>query len=367
MVTVVLFFLLSTFILIVEDHFFIRFSSGTHKVHFLGMLPFIFLLIFTRNNPDYAVYESVFNNGGGPFSEAKGFVFFSNIVKEMGFNSYEAFLLIIGFILVLLVCSWNRNLENVHYAIFFYSLFVMYYDVIQIRNCIATFFVLSILIILLNMKIDIVKVLLIILFSIIAISFHPVAVLQLVLLAFVIICPPQKQYTINLKTIILVVGGTISVFAAGRQILSVLGSKIPFFWKISLYLTSSLDYKSCAIWLFSSVTMVSIIYKYGVKEILSNRNCETKLSDDTKDLMYKVSILFRLALFSVVLSPLTLIMDEIVRIYRFLFFVIFILYAVIRHKINRGNKEIIFLTICAVNIAFMLMWCIRGTNFDMFW
>lgn len=359
MITVTIVLILSALLFQIAGYnVILAWNSYKYKPKTVGMIFFLILFVYTIHNPDYKVYELVYLNGSGPFQqESIGFSFFSELSKKIGIHTYQGFLFLIALFIWILIHSWAKKLNDVHYVVFFYSLFIMYYDVIQIRNAISTFCIISILLLYLYAKKNIITIVLIFLLISIAIIFHPISVLQVLLIICAIFNQAKNKFSFSFFKFGMMF---MLVLFLSKSSLTWLGSNFIYFRKISLYMTYSLDWKSFIIWLSSSLVMLYALYQYGVKSLLVSKCVMPEFKK-------KLSLLFTLSLFSIVISPLTLYMDEIARIYRFFFLIMFLIFSMIRKKINSRNRKIIFNTIVIINLAFLTMWMIRGINFDNYW
>lgn len=325
------------------------------ELKFLFWFIIALLFIFTVNNPDYKVYEAAFYTGWGPFHEAVGFEYLAKILKDIGLNNYKYFLLIISLLVLFVFHRWEKYTGNIHIVIYLYSLFIMYYDIIQIRNAIAAFLlVFSLLMVIQNKSLFWIFVSIVIAFC-----FHVMAVLPGVLVLYLYFVKPSKTYKISKKELLFFIFSGIVNIIYGRNIFSQIGTRYPVFEKINFYLTTQSDMYSFFIWTSSSLLMIFMLWEYGVKNILNSPASEEKKR--------AVNILFRFSLFSLVLSGMTIYMDEIVRIYRLFFLTMFFLYVVMRSELKSKNRRWIFQAMAAVNIIFMCVWMYRGIDIDSFW
>lgn len=236
-------------------------------------------------------------------------------------------------------------------------LFIVYYDIVQIRNTIIAFLTVYSLLLFIQGKNKLVALIP----CIIAPLFHIMAAFTGLIVIYIFLKKPKKNYSLSRNEIIIYVFmGIIACF--GKGIINFLILVIPQMRKASLYMTSSIDLKSFAIWSLASFMQIFVLWNYGVRYVVSKNNDYTSI--ETKR---AVNILFRFALFSIPFSAITLWMDEVVRIFRLFFLVMFFLYAIMRDEIKPRNRRIIFGFLAAVNIIFMLVWLIRGINPDVYW
>lgn len=349
MITVVSIYALNTMLLFVQEH--------KKILKRCALIFFLLMIAFTGHNYDFKAYEAVFQGQIGSFREAVGMLCFFRVMRSFGITNYRIVLVIIGGFVWFVFNRWSKYTKNIHYVIYLYMLFIAFYDIVQIRNTIIAFLTVYSLLLFLQGRNKIIA-----LFPcFIAPMFHIMAAFTVIFVIYIFWKNPRKDYGLSrTETLIFIATGIVASF--GKGIINYLILFIPQLRKAEIYMTDGLDLKSFIIWLGGSSIQIFALWNYGVRHVLWRGNNITSIKTKRA-----VNLLFRLALFSIPMTGITLWMDEVVRIFRLFFLVMFFLYAVMRDELNRRNRQIIFGTLSAVNMIYMMAWIVRGINVDAYW
>lgn len=321
-----------------------------------AILFILVLLIFSGNNVDYQAYNNAFQGKPSPFEEAIGYLWIFRIFNSIGLTNYRYVLVLVGALIAFTFYKWGKYNQNTYYVVYLYMLFLLYYDVIQVRNTIIAFLTAFSFLLFIKGKKIIALVPLII-----APLFHIMAVFTDAIVLYIYFKKPRKDWCLsNIETLIYIAIGIMALF--GRNIVNYLIYNIPQLYKARIYMASAVDYKSFVIWFTSGIIMVFTLWNYGVRYVLSKNNNKTSVEKKRS-----INFLFRFSMFCIPFSMVTLWMDEVVRIFRLFFLMMFFLYAEMRDEIRPRNRQIIFAVMAFVNIAFMVVWMIRGIRPDHFW
>ncbi len=321
---------------------------------YIVLLIEIFLLIFTVNNPDRLTYENAYYTGYGPFYE-QGFYYIKDILGFFGINNYNFFLFLIAIFIIFVFYKWKKIIPNIYTVIFLYSLFCMYYDVIQIRYTIAQFLIVLALYFLIQEK----KILCL-LICFIAPQFHRMSLLLVLILLYLLIMPPKKEYSLSyLELLVLSIFGFMSIFLS-KPLINFISSYIPFLRRISSYMINYTSFDSLLIWAGYLLLVIIILYYFAVKKILNIAN---------KNIILKrqVNTMYRFIFWGIAVMGLLIYMNEFNRAYRTFYLVAYLLYGKVRNQISKKNRIIIYLLLCLINIIFMFVAMSRGLLFDLYW
>ena len=251
---------------------------------------------------------------------------------------------------------WGKEIKHINYVIFLYSLFIMYYDCIQIRNTIAVFLI---LIALYLSAFD--RKILGIIFCIIAVFFHRFAILMGMIVLYTVIIKPNKKYKIQRNEILFITIAGCAISILGMPIILFVSEKISLVARLKFYISSTLSIDSFIIWAGPAIVYLIIMWYLGIRKI--NKE-DSGISIQKRKL---INILFRYSLFSVATSGFLLYLNEFNRLYRMFYLVLFLLFGIIETELSRKNRWLLFCMMSAVNIVFMGVAMLRGINFDLFW
>ena len=332
----------------------VRFRERGVDFRWLMLVPFVILLLFSANNPDYQVYKESFETGYGPYYET-GIRIIADILGKLRLNDYRVFLLLVASLVYFVFRLWNRKIENIGMVVLLYSLFIMYYDVIQIRFTIAMMFVLLSLYYTIDKKWAPAF-----LFAAASVFFHRLAALPCLILFYLFVIRPRKDYSLSGKEakLLIVVGLLGSVFS--RKAVELIAGRSAFFSRITLYITNNVGYDSLVIWVGYEVFLIAAIYWLGLKAVIQ----DPEVDDGTK----AVSInLFRFMLFGITVSGFMLYVEEFNRMYRLFYLAGYLLFAYIEKFMKGTDRLLLFWAIIVVSILFMMVAMLRGINFDLYW
>lgn len=347
-----------TYLLIVCFSIFLfikQYEKQNNGLNYLLLLVEAVFLIFSINNSDYSSYYDIYS-GRVNIPIEKGFKATSVFLRGIGLESYTYFLILVMLLIAFVFWKWGKLIPNINYVLFFYALFLMYYDCIQIRNTIATFLILYAMYLSLHDKIAPALVV-----CLAAVFFHRLGFLLALILIYIMIFKPRKGYEISKLEIALhvFVGAFVVVF--GRKILLFLAGKGGIFFKLYDYLAETAGFDSLIIWAGSTTGMLILLWYFGVRKVLSSDN--TSVPEIRKK---AVNYLFRYCLFNISCSGFLLFLIEFNRIYRLFELMLFMIFALIQSEMSWKSKRVIFFVFFAVNVIFMLVAIPRGVNLDTF-
>lgn len=315
------------------------------------------LMILTVRNPDYEIYKTAFYYKDGPFFET-GINLVSDFLKIFGVNNFSFFLLLINVLILFVFSKWGQYIKNINHVIILYSLFIMYYDCIQIRNTIASFIIIFALYVGINGKRAIA-----IFLCFISLLFHRFSLLTGSILIYTLFIKPNKTYKIKKWEIYILLSIGIMASIFGNVIISLVLNEIPFLGRISFYLTNKVKFDSFIIWGGSATFLTIILWFFGVRYIL-NSPYRNQIPIERRKV---VNILFRYSLFSLFCAGILLYLDEVNRLYRLFYLIQFFLYGTIELYIPRKNRVIIVSSFIFIHVVFMGVAMSRGLNFDIYW
>ena len=320
----------------------------------LMLIPFAVLLIYTVNNPDYQVYKQSFETGDGPYYET-GIRIIADILRIIRLNDYRVFLLLTALLVCFAFRLWSRKVPNVGIVILLYSLFIMYYDVIQIRFSIA----MMLLLISLYYSIDH-KWIPAVFFALASVFFHRLAVLPCLIILYISLVHPRKDYLLSGKetSTLVIVGLYGGLFS--RKLVDLIASKWSFFSRITFYMTKDVGYDSLIIWVGYEIFLIVSIYFLGYRSIIEDPWVDIKTKES-------VNKLFRFMLFGITISGFMLFVEEFNRMYRLFYLVGYLLFAIMEKHMNKTNRIVLLWTMVAVSVLFMMVAMMRGINFDLYW
>ncbi len=325
------------------------------NINYFLLISELILLVFTVNNPDYQTYKVAYTQGMGPFYET-GILIVSDLLRKVGIVQYSSFLFLVFGLILLTFQIWGKEIKHINYVIFLYSLFIMYYDCIQIRNTIAVFLI---LIALYLSAFD--RKILGIIFCIIAVFFHRFAILMGMIVLYTVIIKPNKKYKIQRNEILFITIAGCAISILGMPIILFVSEKISLVARLKFYISSTLSIDSFIIWAGPAIVYLIIMWYLGIRKI--NKE-DSGISIQKRKL---INILFRYSLFSVATSGFLLYLNEFNRLYRMFYLVLFLLFGIIETELSRKNRWLLFCMMSAVNIVFMGVAMLRGINFDLFW
>ena len=312
-------------------------------------------LIFSKNNSDYSTYLMIYN-GEMKLPFEIGIKTISDILHGIGLESYTYFLILVMALIAFVFWKWGKIIPYINYVLFFYALFIMYYDCIQIRNTIATFLILYAMYLSLHDK-----KLQAIVMCIIAVFFHRLAFLMALLLMYVVFVKPRKDYEISKWEIGLHVFVGIFIAAFGKPILLFLASKSILFVKVYDYLAVSTGYDSLIIWAGSTAFIMLLLWYFGARNTLSKDN------KSVPEIRKKaVNYLLRYSLFGISCSGFLLFVNEFNRTYRLFDLMLFMVFGLVTSEMSWKSKRAVFIISSAINVIFMLVALPRGVDLDTF-
>lgn len=354
MITYILCFLLSLTIFLVS--ILTRKFRGVPNISYFIFLLQTILIIFFPNKPDYYNYKFSFDTGIKLYSE-QGLAITGDVLKKVGLNDYR-FLLI--FLMIFIICSfymWNKISKNIHIAIYLYSLYIMFYDVIQIRNTIACFLILMALYLcIVGAK----KRSLLMCF--LAFQFHKVAVILAFLVIYILFTSKKSDGKITSKELVFSIIILLTSTFWGYQIIGFLSGKSIYFSRLMYYQSSSLSLDSFIIWAGCQFMLIFLIWTYGIKYL---RQVELNEVDFTR--VRAVNVLFKFSMLGTSLSGFLLYLNEFNRIYRLLYITSYIIIALLAEYISSKNRRLLISNAIIMNVIFMMVSIFRGLNFDFYW
>ena len=335
-------------------HLFRRVRLKGHDLSWLMMIPFAILFIFTSHNPDYQVYMESFVTGEGPFYEA-GLRVVATLLGKIGLKDYRVFLLLVVGLVFLTFRTWAGRTKHIGSVLFLYSLFVLFYDVIQVRFTIAVMFILLALYYAIeNRKI------LCILFCVLAVFFHRLSALACLMILYLFLVKPKKDYSLSRWEISLMVLIGLAGCFLSRPVVSLIAQRSAFFTRISLYMTAGAGFDSLVIWVGYEIFLILALYFLGYLSVINDPFTEPKTKET-------VNRLFRFMFFGIAVSGFLLFVEEFNRMYRMFYVTGYLIFALIEDHMSKANRYVLFWTMSAVSILFMVIAMLRGINFDLYW
>lgn len=323
-------------------------------IRLLGLLPFVLLFLFAQHTPDLENYKLAYYKTYIPFQE-RGMVIVSEILSNLGLSDFFYFQILVIFLVFYTFRLWGKVIKNIYYVIFLYSLFIMYYDVVQIRNTVAMMLILSAVFHSIEKK-----YLFSILFAFASMLFHKLAILPCIILLCVSLIKPQFNYSIKKLEICMLATLTIFSIFLSKFIIIFFAKNIPFFIKLNSYITSDVSVDSLMIWGGYELFLIIALFYLGYSKFIHAPYIEEWKKD------FSSSVL-RFMLYGISISGILLFLDEIHRIYRLFFLVGYLLYGLVENHLSRKNRFFLFTSIASTNIVFMLVSRLRGFNFDVYW
>lgn len=327
------------------------------NISLLPLIPFPVLMLYTINNPDYQVYRVAYETGYGPYFET-GIKIISDGLRFLGLYDYSVFLCLVVLFVYLVFYKWGKLCPEISYVILLYTLFVMFYDVIQIRNTIASFLILLGLYFCVKQKI-----LATLLSCVVAIFFHRLSLLTGVLLIYLFFTRPNKYLKPSKLELTSIIFFSLVGVVFGGYIVQLLSFRFSFFERLSLYLSSKVGLDSLIIWGGYSLFSLILLWFFGVKKILSNSERKGKFTEE----VIAISLLFRYSLFSIPFLGFLLYIDEFNRVYKLFYIINYLLFSFVKKELSNSNGIILSCIFCILNIIFMLVTISRGINFDLYW
>ena len=316
----------------------------------------VILMLFAVNRPDYIAYKQEFDfRRGLSFSET-GIKIISIFLERIRLHYFWIFQILIVILILYIFTKWKKYSENLDIVLLLYSQFIMYYDVIQIRNTIASFLILLSLFYGIDGKI--IKCLLSV---VAALFFHKFALLTGALSIYVCIYAQKNVNLPHVREIInsFIIAIVIGVF--GRTVTYVFAG-IPFVGRINAYITNSLSIDSLVIWAGYGVCLLISVWALGIKQSCIN----AKKNGNIKKVI-ALNTLFKFSTFSIVFSSFLLFINEFNRLYRLFYLVLYIIIGMVYYDIEKKNRFILLSTVFLLNIIFMIVAMKRGINFDQYW
>ncbi len=309
-----------------------------------------FLLIFTPNNPDYKVYKLAYDHGYGPFTES-GMWSVHKILSIAGLTDYKFFLILLYLVIIFTFVKWKEFCPRIQYVIFFYSLFVMYYDCIRIRNTVVAF--LSMLAIYYCVKR---KYVFCIILCIIAPFFHALGLLTDLMIGYLMLTSLFDSYTIRKIEIYIVTLVAFLGTAIGNRMYN-MALNFDLTSKVFLYQAKSFSFDSFLIWGGMLAVVLFLLWEYAVKDALNRE-------DLSEEKIRAISMLYRFGLFGIAVSGLLLYIDEINRLFMEFYLALFFLFGIVESSMTIRGRNICLFVISSANILFMFVAMYRGINFD---
>ena len=93
----------------------VQIRSPRINLRWLMLVPFIVLLIFTTNNPDYQVYKMSFETGYGPYYET-GIRIVADMLGAVRMKEYKVFLLFVALLVFEAFKLWSNKTDNISVA-----------------------------------------------------------------------------------------------------------------------------------------------------------------------------------------------------------------------------------------------------------
>lgn len=350
---------ISSVILLLNFQSRIKFSllGNSLDLSLLPLLPFPFLMLYTINNPDYQVYRVAYETGFGPYFET-GIKIVSEGLHSLGLYDYSIFLSLVVLLVCVVFYKWGKLCPDISHVILLYALFVMFYDVIQIRNTIASFLILLGLYFCVKQK-----SLATLLSCLIAIFFHRLSLLTGLLLIYLFFTRPRQYLKPSKLEVSAIMFFSLVGITFGGHIVQLLSFRFSFFERLSMYSSSKVGVDSFVIWGGYSLVSLILLWFFGVRKILNNAERDGSFSEE----VITISLLFRYSLFSIPFLGFLLYIDEFNRIYKLFYIINYLLFSFVKKELSVSNGNLIYIFFCLINIIFMLVTMTRGINFDLYW
>lgn len=340
----------STLLLMLQQH------KQNKGINYLLLGIEVIMLVFSKNNSDYSTYLKIYD-GELNLPYEIGMKTVGNILRCFGLEDYTYFLILVMILVLFVFYKWGKIIPYINHVLYFYTLFIMYYDCIQIRNTIATFMLLyALYLALYDKKITA------ILICFLATFFHRLTFLTGLILAYIVFSRRHKTtYEVSKKEIGLNLLLGFSGAILGRPLIKFLAPYNTMFAKAQEYLAIDSGYDSLIIWAGSTAVILVLLWYTGVKKALDPLN--TNVPEIRKK---AVNYLYRYALFSIGCSGLLLFLEEFNRVYRLFNLMLFMVFGMIESEMTWKSRRLVFIIIVAINVIFMLVALPRGVDLDTF-
>lgn len=361
MITLILIFVLATILLKTE-------VIDRKYVLIVYMLLMVTLMTCMKNNPDYNVYREVFEGAYRPFADAYGYMSVELLFKKLNL-SYGFFRLSLAIFCASVFALWYRYNQDIVYSFFIYLLFVVYYDVTQIRFAVALFLFLLGLLFVLQKK----SMVWVLLCFGSAISFHSTLVAPIVIVVYLLLVERKQIHNILIREGIFALLISVLILFFGGNALTMFEeykfhpeyNRSWFEWlivKIYYYKRTEISIKSLLIWSVVYFVQMGALWFGGVNKILDVKNYSVSVTKK-----FEVSVLFRLTILGGIFIPCTLYIEEFSRIIRLFCVVMALLFTIVSSELVVEKRKMIFGSMVLVNIGLMLGWYFRGVNPDLWW
>lgn len=329
------------------------------KVIFAFFSIWIFLMMcFSVNNPDYFIYKEIYTGVRTVrFTESVGFLALMRGFNELGVKNYFIFVACLSFFAIFVFGLWYSLTTNIVYSMYVYMLFVLYYDIVQIRFGIACITIIMSLFFMIKNK----PAWMVLFSALLAGTIHWASFVGVIYILFLYWHERRygKSYEFIKKNMVIVLLVTATVGVLGK----VLGNFImPNWGRVSCYLRNETSWSSMMIWTVCMVSQLLALWFWAVRDILKNNNC--CVSAEKKRTIY---LLFTFSLLFVIFLPCASYIEEIGRLFRIPMLVMAILYALVKDEISNQRQKLLFGVIVAINCGLMFGWIYRGANPDMWW
>ncbi|ANU27548.1 EpsG family protein [Planococcus versutus] len=309
-----------------------------------GLMLLAWILFWgSYNNPDYSVYQSIYNSKGEYTTDSLeyGFITLIKLFNIIGFN-YEMFLMTISLLSFYLIHSTVKLFTgNYNFVYSLYFIFPLFFDIVQIRNFLMmAIFIYSVRFLVESKKIK--YLILIIIASTIQIS-------ALAFLPFMIINTKKKNYGIG---IIFLISISISI------ILLLNNKEIPYLEKItdltqsdklSFYFETTTNYGFLLYWFVHILTFSMIILSKKLYR-------KFEINDLRKDIKFQfINLVYWINVLGFIYFPLYLLNSNFTRIMRNLMILNYIVIAITSYSIKNKAESKIYFLIVVVYMAIIYM------------
>ena len=324
-------------------------------IRFLGLIPFTILFLCANKRPDIGTYEKAYYNATYATFYEQGMLMISNFLSTIGLHDFIYFKILVIVLVFYTFKLWGRLINNIQTVILLYSLFIMFFDLIQIRYTIATMFSL----ISLYYSVE-EKYFFSIFFAILSIFFHRLAALIGIIILCVNFIKPNNDYSLKRTEVFYIIFTSSIVIFFSKILVGLISQKFSYFQRIRGYITASIGLDSWLIWAGYEIFLIIAIYYLGYNKFIYTFS----IKEEQKR---TVNMLFRFMLYGIATSGFLLYVEEFNRIYRFFFLVGYMIYSLIEDSLSAKNKCTLFYCIFTITIIFTFVAMSRGLNLDAYW
>ncbi|MEV5029138.1 EpsG family protein [Paenibacillus sp. LPE1-1-1.1] len=331
----------------------------------ISLLFVLMFLVFNTDNPDFQIYNEIFEFNDPNGIADIGFIMIIKLIKYLGGDSYRIILIIQALLLFITFSRFSKYIKNINFVILLYFIFPYIMDVIQVRNNLMFFLVLNALIEYIHNKK--VKSLIFLIFATMLHSFGFVFfivffVIELFVSRSVRIGERLDSHKIgyqNNKVFynIIITLGIINIIA-GRSFVDLILNKFPIEFvrvKIQYYYADSLNLGTLFSW--SLLLIVDIIIFYN---LIKRKEQQLNKSNNIK----MITILYFFLFTGILLLGCMLYLFEFNRFYRGLFIVKYLLYGCIEKYLNEKEKLFMRAYLILTSVLMAVIYYLRGIDYD---